>query len=104
MDVNLIETSPKLDWTTDNKIYDCYLVWKTKVELIFSSVLSMATAEEKTSYLRYWMGDGGIPLRKKWTAIRKLDFSNPNEENRGPLSGFKLKSYLDLLVAEFKPK
>ena len=48
---------------------------------------------------------------KKWTAIRKLDLSNPEEipagegRRRQPiLSGFILQTYWDLLDAEFKPK
>ena len=57
------------------------------------------------------MGDEGIPLVKKWTALGKLDFSNPVEipategRRRQPiLSGFILQNYWDLLDAEIKPK
>ena len=57
------------------------------------------------------MGEQGIPLIKKWTALGKLDFSNPEEvpateEARGiPLSsGYILQNYWDLLEAEFRPK
>ena len=57
------------------------------------------------------MGDEGIPLVKKWTAIGKLDLSNPEEipagegRRRQPiLSGFILQTYWNLLDAEFKPK
>ena len=57
------------------------------------------------------MGDQGIPLVKKWTALGKLDLSNPVEipatetARRKPiLSGFILKNYWNLLKAEFKPK
>ena len=50
------------------------------------------------------MGEEGIPLVKKWTAIGKLDFFKPDDEGRGPSSGYKLKSYWDLLEAELKPK
>ena len=77
--MGMLDTGPKLNWTSDNRICDRYQVWKTKVELIFSSVLSKATPEEKVSYLRYWMGNEGIPLVKKWTATGKLDFSNKKE-------------------------
>ena len=106
----MLETGPKLDWTRDNKIFDRYQIWKKKVELIFSSALAECTPEQ-VSYLRYWMDDQGIPLVKKWTALGKLDFSNPvqipgdDEVRRKPLSsGFILKNYWDLLEAEFKPK
>ena len=107
----MLETGPKLDWTRDNKIFDHYQVWKEKVELIFSSALGESTPEQKVSYLRYWMGDQGIPLVKKWTSLGKLDFSNPVEipatdgARKEPISsGFILKNYWNLLEAEFKPK
>ena len=95
MPTGILETGPKLDWTRDNKIFDCYQIWKEKVELTFSSALAECTAEQKVSYLRYRMGDQGIPLVKKWTALGKLDFSNPVDRGReGPISsGFILKNY-----------
>ena len=106
MSVGLLETGPKLDWTRDNKIFEHYQIWREKVEMIFSSAPAECTPEQKTSYLRYWMCDQGIPLVKKWTAPGKLDFSNPTEEGRDrPISsGFILKNYWNLLEAEFKPK
>ena len=57
--IGLTETGPQMDWTRDAKIYDHYLNWKTKVELIFNSVLSKTTAVQKSSYLWLWMGDPG---------------------------------------------
>ena len=111
MATGLLETGPKLDWTRDNKIFDHYQIWKEKVELIFSSALEESSAKQKVSYLRYWMGEQGIPLIKKWTALGKLDFSNPVEvpategSRRRPLSsGYILQNYWDLLEAEFRPK
>ena len=57
------------------------------------------------------MGEQGIPLIKKWTALGKLDFSNSVETptiegaRRIPLSsGYVLQNYWDLLEAEFRPK
>ena len=57
------------------------------------------------------MGEQGIPLVKKWTALGRLDYSNPVEipategARRNPLSsGYILQNYWDLLEAEFKPK
>ena len=79
MATGLLETGPKFDWTRDNKIFDRYQIWKEKVELIFSSALEESSAKQKVSYLRYWMGEQGIPLIKKWTALGKLDFSNAVE-------------------------
>ena len=102
MATGLLETGPKLDWTRDNKIFDRYQIWKEKVELIFSSALEESSAKQKVSYLRYWMGEQGIPLVKKWTALGKLDFSSSEED--ALLSGYILQNYWDLLEAEFRPK
>ena len=102
MATGLLETGPKLDWTRDNKIFDRYQIWKEKVELIFSSALEESSSKQKVSYLRYWMGEQGIPLVKKWTALGKLDFSCSEEDALS--SGYILQNYWNLLEAEFKPK
>ena len=102
MATGLLETGPKLDWTRDNKIFDRYQIWKEKVELIFSSALEEGSSKQKVSYLRYWMGEQGIPLVKKWTALGKLDFSSSEEDALS--SGYILQNYWNLLEAEFKPK
>ena len=102
MATGLLETGPKLDWTRDNKIFDRYQIWKEKVELIFSSALEESSSKQKVSYLRYWVGEQGIPLVKKWTALGKLDFSSSEEDNLS--SGYILQNYWNLLEAEFKPK
>ena len=64
-----------------------------------------------TSYLEYWMGDEGIPLIEKWDTTGKLDYTNADEtptteggRRRLLSSGYKLKTYWDLLEEEFKPK
>ena len=102
MATGLLETGPKLDWTRDNKIFDRYQIWKEKVELIFSSALEESSSKQKVSYLRYWMGEQGIPLVKKWTALGKLDFSSSEEDALS--RGYILQNYWNLLEAEFKPK
>ena len=102
MATGLLETGPKLDWTRDNKICDRYQIWKEKVELIFSSALEESSSKQKVSYLRYWMGEQGIPLVKKWTALGKLDFSSSEEDALS--NGYILQNYWNLLEAEFKPK
>ena len=63
------------------------------------------------SYLKYWMGDQGIPLIEKWESTGKLDYSNAvetpaTEDGRKKvlLSGYKLDTYWKLLDEEFKPK
>ena len=107
----MLDSGPKLDWTRDNQMFLRYKKWRSKIELIFRSALSKATPEEKTAYLKYWMGDEGLPLIEKWESTGKLDYSNAEETpateggRRRILSGgFKVQTYWDLLEEEFKPK
>ena len=107
----MLDSGPKLDWTRDNQMFLRYKKWRSKIELIFRSALSKATPEEKTAYLKYWMGDEGLPLIEKWESTGKLDYSNAEEtpateggRRRILLSGFKVQTYWDLLEEEFKPK
>ena len=111
MAMSTLESGPKLDWTRDNQMFLRYKKWRSKIELIFRSALSTATPEEKTAYLKYWMGDEGLPLIEKWESTGKLDYSNAHEtpvkeggRSRPLSSGFKLETYWSLLEEEFKPK
>ena len=109
--MSTLETGPKLDWTRDNQMYECYRIWRKKVEFIFCSALADSTPKQLVSYLKYWMGDQGIPLIEKWESTGKLDYSNAEETpategGRGRIlsSGYKVQTYWDLLDEEFKPK
>ena len=109
--MSTLETSPKLNWTRDNQMYERYRVWKKKVEFIFCSALADSTPKQLVSYLKYWMGDQGIPLIEKWKSTGKLDYSNAEEtpateggRRRILSSGYKVQTYWDLLDEEFKPK
>ena len=111
MAMNTLESGPKLDWTRDNQMYEHYRIWKKKVEFIFCSALADATPKQLVSYLKYWMGDQGIPLIEKWESTGKLDHSNAEESpateggrRRILSSGYKMQTYWDLLDEEFKPK
>ena len=111
MAMAMLESGPKLDWTRDNQMFLRYKKWRSKIELIFRSALSTATPEEKTAYLKYWMGDEGLPLIEKWESTGKLDYSNPDTtpareggRSRPLSSGFRLETYWKLLEEEFKPK
>ena len=111
MAMNTLETAPKLDWTRDNQMYERYRIWKKKVEFIFCSALADSTPKQLVSYLKYWMGDQGIPLIEKWESTGKLDYSNAKEtpateggRRRALSSGYKVQTYWDLLDEEFKPK
>ena len=103
--IGLTETSPQMDWTRDAKIYDCYLNWKTKVELIFNSVLSKATAVQKSSYIWLWMGYPGIPFIRKWENTGQISFEHAETaEGREISKGYKLETFWNLLSEELKPK
>ena len=109
--MSTLETGPKLNWTRENQMYECYRVWKKKVEFIFCSALADSTPKQLVSYLKYWMGDQGIPLIEKWESTGKLDYSNAEEtpateggRRRILSSGYKVQTYWDLLDEEFKPK
>ena len=111
MAMSTLESGPKLDWTRDNQIYECYRIWRKKVEFIFCSALADSTPKQLVSYLKYWMGDQGIPLIEKWESTGKLDYSNSREtpateggRRKTLSSGYKLQTYWDLLDEEFKPK
>ena len=111
MAMSTLETGPKLDWTRDNQMYERYRIWRKKVEFIFCSALADSTPKQLVSYLKYWMGDQGIPLIEKWESTGKLDYSNSREtpateggRRKALSSGYKLQTYWDLLDEEFKPK
>ena len=111
MAMSTLESGPKLDWTRDNQMYECYRIWKKKVEFIFCSALADSTPKQLVSYLKYWMGDQGIPLIEKWESTGKLDYSNSREtpateggRRKALSSGYKVQTYWDLLDEEFKPK
>ena len=109
--MSTLETGPKLDWTRDNQMYERYRIWRKKVEFIFCSALVDSTPKQLVSYLKYWMGDQGIPLIENWESTGKLDYSNAEEtpaaeggRRRILSSGYKVQTYWDLLDEEFKPK
>ena len=111
MAMSTLETGPKLNWTRDNQMYERYRIWRKKVEFIFCSALADSTPKQLVSYLKYWMGDQGIPLIEKWESTGKLDYSNAEEtpateggRRRVLSSGYKVQTYWDLLDEEFKPK
>ena len=97
----IVDSGPMMDWTRDNQIYTRYRMWKAKVELHFSSIYADYTMEQKSAFLRLWMGDEGLPLIMKWTDTGRLDFSKTEDP---PSSGYILQTYWDLLEEELKPK
>ena len=110
MAMALVHDGPTMDWTMDNKIYDRYLIWKSDVELIFSSALLGASPLQKSSYFRLWMGKEAKPLIQKWISTKKLDLSTEEEAAKKKhtvsnlSNGFIIQTYWDLLEEELKPK
>ena len=109
MAMSTLQSGPKLDWTRDNQMYEHYRIWRKKVEFIFCSALADSTPKQLVSYLKYWMGDQGIPLIEKWESTGKLDYSNAEEATEDGRrialsSGYKIQTYWDLQDEEFKPK
>ena len=111
MAMSTLESGPKLNWTRDNQMYERYRIWRKKVEFIFCSALADSTPKQLVSYLKYWMGDQGIPLIEKWESTGKLDYSNAEEtpateggRRRILSSRYKVQTYWDLQDEEFKPK
>ena len=70
---------PQMNWTKDTKVYQRYLLWRSSVEEIFSSILSKESEAEKCAYLCIWMGNDGYPLLMKWKAMGKLKFDYKEE-------------------------
>ena len=110
MAMSTLESGPKLDWTRDNQMFENYRIWKKKIEFIFCPALADATPKQLVSYLKYRMGNQGIPLQK-WKNTGKLDYSNADEtpatedgRKRILSSGYKLQIYWDLLDEVFKTK
>ena len=91
MAMNTLESGPKLDWTRDNQMYEHYRIWRKKVEFIFCSALADSTPKQLVSYLKYWMGDQGIPLIEKWESTGKLDYSSEEEDTLS--SGYRVQTY-----------
>ena len=111
MAISTLELGPKLNWTRGNQMFEHYRIWKKKVEFIFCSTLPDATSKQLVSYLKYWIGDQGIPLIEKWENTGTLDYSNTDEtpateggRKRILSSGYKIQTYWDPLDEEFKPK
>ena len=47
---------PKMDWTRDNKQYDCFIQWQKICKMI------------------YWMATEGHPLIEKWENTGKVTY------------------------------
>ena len=100
---SLIEIGPKLDWTRDHQMYDRYKQWKKRVTMVMDSALDEETDKAKCNYLKFWLGEEGLPLIQKWEDTGKLSYE-VTEGDAGPPSRHNLNTCWELLEEEFKPK
>ena len=95
---SIIEMGPKLDWTRDHQLYDRYKNWKKRVQMLMESVLEDESDRAKCNFLKFWLGEEGLPLIQKWEDTKKLIYVGDNP------SGHDLDTYWTLLAEEFKPR
>ena len=96
-----MDIGPKLDWTRDVGIYDRYLDWHKRCEFVFESALLDVPEPVKYSYLKFWLGEEGVPSIKKWESTNKLVYTRVGEIVP---SGHKCTTFWNLLEEEFKPR
>ena len=88
----------KMDWTRDNKQYDCFIQWHKRCKMIFHSALVNQTDQIKGEYLKNWMGTEGLPLIEKWKNTGKLTYEGDAAISKN------IDTYWTLLEDKFKPK
>ena len=93
---SLIEMGLKLDWTRDHQMYDCYKQWKKCVTMVMDSGLDEETDKAKCNYLKFWLGEEGLPLIQKWEDTGKLSYEVV-EGDTDPPSGHNLDTHWELL-------
>ena len=64
---NLINSGPKLDWTRGVGMYDRYLPWKKRCELLVDSIL-----KDTEVPIKYWMGVEGVLVITNWESTNKI--------------------------------
>ena len=95
---NKIEMCPKLNWTRDHLMYNRFRDWKERIKFLFAAAFEEESEKAKCSYIKYWLGEQGLPLIHKWENTGELI-------NRGAdPNGYKTKTYWNLLKNEFRPK
>ena len=84
-------------------MYDHYKRWKKRVTMVMDSALDEETDKAKCNYLKFWLGEEGLPLIQKWEDTGKVGHMK-SEGDADPPSGHNLNTYWELLEEEFKPK
>ena len=86
MAFNKIDMGPKLDLTRDHLIYDRYRDWKQRVKMLMASAFEGDSEKVQCNYLKYWLGEEGLHLIRKWEGTGKLTYTGADP------SGFKHKT------------
>ena len=79
-------------------MYDRYKDWKLRVEMLMASAFEGDSNKDKCNYLKYWLGEEGLPLIRKWESTGKLVYTGDEP------SGFKLKHIGISLRKNLSPK
>ena len=95
---NKIEMGPKLDWTRDHLMYDQYSDWKERIKILFATAFEEESEKAKCSYIKYWLGEQGLLLIRKWENTGDLIYTGADP------NGYKTETYWNLLENEFRPK
>ena len=66
--------------------------------MLLASAFEDDTKKAQCNYVKYWLGEEGLPLIRKWEGTGKLRYTGADP------TGFKLKTYWNVLEEEFKPK
>ena len=69
---NKIEMGPKLDWTRDHLMYNRFRDWKERIKILFTATFEEESEKAKCNYIKYWLGEQGLPLIHKWESTGEL--------------------------------
>ena len=95
---NKIDMGPKLDLTRDHLMYDRFRDWKEKIKILFAAAFEGESEKAKCSYIKYWLGEQGLPLIHKRENTGDLIYTGADP------NGYKTWTYWNLLENEFRPK
>ena len=66
MAFNKIDMGAKLDWTRDHLMYNKFRDWKQGMKMRLASAFQGDTEKAQYNYVKYWLGEEGLPLIRKW--------------------------------------
>ena len=63
-----INLGPALDWSCNNGIYECFLIWKAEVEHLLKGPLHELAEDQEVLYMCIWSGTEGNKLIERFKA------------------------------------